>query len=189
MVFNSIARIGVLSLYFNGLNAICELHQRCCCRPDGALDPLRISGRTPFFNATCQPNATRCREASAPGPRSHVLGSIAARLRSPRQPKGRKSFICQYRVRRTKGSTWKERQVVLGTLAFLTVAEARDRARRYKAQAAEGIDPVEEKKEAKKAEETKRKADSFTFAKLVDRYEAEYLTELKPSGVAQKMRL
>ena len=51
-------------------------------------------------------------------------------------PKGRKSFIVQYRVRGTKGTSWKERQVVLGTLAFLTVAEARDRARRYKAQAA-----------------------------------------------------
>jgi hypothetical protein len=34
-------------------------------------------------------------------------------------PKGRKSFICQYRVRGAKGTTWKERQVVLGTLNFL----------------------------------------------------------------------
>ena len=58
-------------------------------------------------------------------------------------PKGRKSFICQYRVRAAKGTAWKERQVVLGTLAFLTVAEARERARRYKAQASAGIDPVE----------------------------------------------
>ena len=104
-------------------------------------------------------------------------------------PKGRKSFICQYRVRGAKGSKWTERQVVLGTLAFLTVAEARDRARRYKAQASEGTDPVEEKKETRKAEEIKRNADSFTFSKLVDRYEAERLTKLKPSGVEQKLRL
>ena len=40
-------------------------------------------------------------------------------------PKGRKSLICQYRVRGPKGTAWKERQVVLGTLAFLTVGEAR----------------------------------------------------------------
>jgi hypothetical protein len=72
-------------------------------------------------------------------------------------PKGRKSFIVQYRVRGAKGSKWTERQVVLGTLAFLTVAQARDRARQYKSKASEGIDPVEEKKEAKKAEEVQRK--------------------------------
>jgi integrase len=104
-------------------------------------------------------------------------------------PKGRKSFICQYRVRGTKGSKWTERQVVLGTLNFLTVAEARDRARRYKAQASEGTDPVEQTKQAQKAEEVQRKADAFTFAKLVDRYQNEYLTNLKPGGVAQKTRL
>lgn len=104
-------------------------------------------------------------------------------------PKGRKSFICQYRVRGAKGTKWIERQVVLGTLAFLTVAEARERARRYKAQASDGIDPVAETKEAKTAEETKRKADAFTFSKLVERYEAEYLVRLKPAGMAEKLRL
>jgi integrase len=104
-------------------------------------------------------------------------------------PKGRKSFIVQYRVRGTKGTAWKERQVVLGTLAFLTVAEARDRARQYKAQASQGIDPVEQTKAAEQAEAVQRKAGSFTFSKLVDRYEAEYLVKRKPSGIAQKLRL
>jgi integrase len=44
-------------------------------------------------------------------------------------------------------------------------------------------------KEAKKAEEVQRWADSFTFAKLVDRYQDEYLVALKPGGIAQKVRL
>jgi Arm DNA-binding domain len=64
-------------------------------------------------------------------------------------PKGRKSFIVQYRVRGAKGTAWKERQIVLGTLAFLTVAQASDRARQYKTKASEGIDPVEETKRGK----------------------------------------
>jgi len=105
-------------------------------------------------------------------------------------PKGRKSFICQYRVRGAKGTTWKERQVVLGTLNFLTVAEARDRARRYKAQASEGIDPVEQMKASAQAEEVQRKANALTFAKLVDRYTAEYLrVNRKPAGVEERLRL
>jgi integrase len=103
--------------------------------------------------------------------------------------KGRKSFICQYRVRGTKGKKWTERQVVLGTLAFMTVAEARDRARRYKVQASEGIDPVEERKEATRVEEAQRTASAVTLSKLVDRYEAEHLVTRKPSGAAQGRRL
>jgi integrase len=104
-------------------------------------------------------------------------------------PKGRKSFICQYRVRGRKGSAWKERQVVLGTLAFLTVGEARERARRYKSRASEGVDPVEELKAAKQAEVRKQQADAFTFARLVERYQNEYVIRRKPSGIAEKKRL
>jgi integrase len=104
-------------------------------------------------------------------------------------PKGRKSFVCQYRVRGTRGSKWVERQVVLGTLAFLTVAEARDRARRYKAKASEGVDPVEETRAAKQAEENTRTANALTFAKLVERYEVEHLVKRKPAGAAEQMRL
>jgi integrase len=104
-------------------------------------------------------------------------------------PKGRKSFICQYRVRGPKGTRWVERQVVLGTLAFLTVAEARDRARRYKVSASEGVDPVAERKEAERAAEKKRTADAFTLARLVARYETEHAVDLKPGGRQQRQRL
>jgi integrase len=104
-------------------------------------------------------------------------------------PMGRKSFLVQYRVRGPKGTPWKERQVVLGTLQFLTVAEARARAGRYKAKASEGVDPVLEIQAAEQAEVRKRSQDSFTFGKLVERYTNEHLVERKPAGRAEQVRL
>ena len=50
-------------------------------------------------------------------------------------PKGRKTFFDQYRFRQADG-TLKERQETIGTLGFLTVAEARNLARQLKAKAA-----------------------------------------------------
>ena len=104
-------------------------------------------------------------------------------------PKGKKTFLVQFRVRGPKGSKWKERQVKLGELSFMTVSKARARAGSYKSKASEGIDPVDELKAAQQAEETKQHANAFTFAKLVERYEAEYLVHRKPRGIEQKTRL
>src|SRR5215469_8159814 len=101
-------------------------------------------------------------------------------------PKGRKTFFVQYRFRQADGSL-KERQETLGTLDYLTVAEARNRARASKAKAASGVDPVGEKRAAKVAAEVERKADEFTLAKLVERYQKEHvLRNQKPSGARQK---
>src|SRR5262249_5806841 len=85
-------------------------------------------------------------------------------------PKGRKTFFVQYRFRQADGSL-KERQETLGTLDYLSVAEARNRARASKAKAASGIDPVNEKRAAKAAVEVERKTAEFTLAKLVERYQ------------------
>ena len=104
-------------------------------------------------------------------------------------PKGRKSFLVQYRVRGATGGKWLERQVVLGTLNIMSVAEARDKARHYKVQAAEGIDPVAMFKSAKQAEAEQQTSDAMTLTKLVDRYDAEYLVTRKPSGRIERMRL
>jgi integrase len=104
-------------------------------------------------------------------------------------PRGRKAFIVQYRVRGARGTAWKERQVTLGTLAFMTVAEARKRARLYKSKASEGVDPAQELRAAEQVEETQRQADAFTFGKLVERYTNEYLVRRKPSGIAERTRL
>ena len=42
---------------------------------------------------------------------------------------------------------------------------------------------------AAQVEDTQRKASSFTFAKLVERYQNEYVIHRKPSGIVQKTRL
>jgi integrase len=111
--------------------------------------------------------------------------------------KGVKTFLVQYRVRQPDGSKPTERQQKLGWLEYMSVADARELARQHKARAASGIDPVAEKRAAKAAEETakaaeeaQRKTDEFTLAKLVDRYEAEYVRpNRKPLGAYTKMAL
>jgi hypothetical protein len=101
-------------------------------------------------------------------------------------PKGRKTFFVQYRFRQADG-TLKERQETLGTLDHLTVAEARKRARASRPKAADGIDPVGEKRAAKAAAAVERKTAEFTLAKLVERYQKEHvLRNQKPSGARQK---
>jgi integrase len=98
-------------------------------------------------------------------------------------PKGRKTFLAQYRVR-INGSL-KERQETLGTLAFLTVAQARERARASKAAASAGIDPVAQRRAAETVERADRQAKEFTFAKLVERYMREYAQlNTRPSTAA-----
>jgi hypothetical protein len=58
-------------------------------------------------------------------------------------PKGRKTFLVQYRIRGAKGGKWLERQEALGTLADLkTLSKARDLARDRRVRAREGVDPV-----------------------------------------------
>jgi hypothetical protein len=110
--------------------------------------------------------------------------------------KGVKTFLVQYRVRQPDGKPV-ERQQKLGRLNYMTVAQARELARQHKAKAASGIDPVAEKRAARAAEaftkaaaEAQQKVDEFTFAKLVDRYEAEYVRlNNKASAAYSKMSL
>ena len=101
-------------------------------------------------------------------------------------PKGRKTFFVQYRFRQADGSL-KERQETLGTLDYLSVAEARNRARASKAKASAGIDPVGEKRAARAGVEVERKATEFTLKKLVERYQKEQVLEPKALGCAAKV--
>ena len=102
-------------------------------------------------------------------------------------PKGKKTFLVQYRVR--IDGKLKERQETIGTLAYLTVAQARDRARQSKAKASAGIDPVAEKRAEKQAVEAERKVKEFTLAKLVDRYLREHADlNTKASSAAETKR-
>jgi integrase len=88
-------------------------------------------------------------------------------------PKGVKTFILQYRYR-TDGGKLKERQEALGRLNFLTVAEARDRARQIKSRASAGFDPLAERQAEEAVKQAERQAKEFTFDKLVVRYMREY---------------
>jgi integrase len=101
-------------------------------------------------------------------------------------PKGRKTYIAQYRV--TGG-----REVVetIGTTHMLPkVADARERARVSLLQAKGGIDPVAERKRWQAAETKADEAQALTFEKLAASYTADYLAiNCKPSSAAQTSRL
>jgi integrase len=101
-------------------------------------------------------------------------------------PKGRKTFIVQYRVR--LDGKLKERQETIGTLAYLTVAQARDRARQSKAKASAGIDPVAERRADNAAEEAERQLKAFTFIKLIDRYQREYADRKTKASSAKETK-
>lgn len=69
-------------------------------------------------------------------------------------------------------------------------AQLHKQAQQSKARAPSGIDLVGEKRAAKTAAELERKATEFTLAKLIERYQKEYVARnQKPSGAQQKARL
>jgi integrase len=101
-------------------------------------------------------------------------------------PRGRKTWIAQYRVRdRVRGS--KEILETLGTMQLIpNVKDARDRARVSINKAREGINPVQERQQ-QAAEDA---ANAFTFAKLAERYMTEYAyRNTKQSTARQTERL
>src|SRR5215469_12536295 len=116
-------------------------------------------------------------------------------------PKGVKTLFIQYRYivseyRDQNGKRkrqWKERVEKLGRLNYLTVAEARERAKQIKAKASAGVNPVAEQQAAnaaaelaRKAAEDEREAAEFTLAKLVQHYQKEYVAQQKASSAKQK---
>jgi integrase len=102
-------------------------------------------------------------------------------------PKGVKTFILQYRYR-TDGGKLKERQEALGRLNFLTVAEARDRARQIKSRASAGFDPLAERRAVEAQEKAERARSDFTVARLVDRYMVEYADQNTKASTANVTR-
>ena len=91
-------------------------------------------------------------------------------------PKGRKTFIAQYRV-----SNGQEVVETIGTTAVLPrVAEARQRARHSMLKAKEGINPVTERRQHQAVEKAAAAAQALTFGKLVERYLTDYVD--RPSG-------
>ena len=101
-------------------------------------------------------------------------------------PKGRKTFIAQYRV---KGGS--EVVETIGTMQLIPkVAEARQHARASMLQARQGINPVAERRHREAADEAAAAAQALTFEKLVGRYLDEYAyLNTKPSSAAEIARL
>jgi integrase len=93
----------------------------------------------------------------------------------------------QYRYR-TTGGTLKERQEALGRLNFLTVAEARDRARQIKSRASAGFDPLAERQAEEAVKQAEKQAKEFTLVKLVDRYMTEYADHNTKASTASVTR-
>jgi len=101
-------------------------------------------------------------------------------------PKGRKTFIAQYRV---KGGP--EVVETIGTMQLIPkVAEARERARHSMLKAREGINPVAARRHQEAAEKAAAAAKALTFEKLARRYLDEYAyLNTKPSSAAEIARL
>jgi hypothetical protein len=101
-------------------------------------------------------------------------------------PKGRKTWVAQYRVRGGK-----EVLETIGTTALIpNVGEARERARASMLLARQGVHPGQRRKAAEAAVAAEETARQFTFAKLVERYMAEYAAlNTKPSTAAETRRL
>lgn len=101
-------------------------------------------------------------------------------------PKGKKTWVAQYRV--TGGS---EKIESLGTVALLPkLADAREKARYSMLQAKAGIDPVAERKHKQAAAKQAAEAEALTFGRLAERYVTEYAKlKRKPGTIAETDRL
>jgi integrase len=101
-------------------------------------------------------------------------------------PKGRKTFVAQYRV--VGGGEVVE---TIATMAVLpSVAEARQRARHSMLKAKEGINPVVDRRQRQAAERAAAAAQALTFEKLATRYIAEYAEpNCKPRSASETDRL
>jgi integrase len=101
-------------------------------------------------------------------------------------PRGRKTFVAQYRV---KGGP--EVVETIGTMQLIPkVADARQHARTSMLQARQGINPVAERRHREAADKAAAAAQALTFEKLAGRYLDEYAyLNTKPSSAAESARL
>src|SRR6516225_9352071 len=84
-------------------------------------------------------------------------------------PKGRRTWIAQYRV---KGG--KEVLETIGTFDLIPyVAKARELARASMLKARQGVHPAHERKQQEAAAKAEAVANAFTFHKLAERYGAQ----------------
>jgi integrase len=98
--------------------------------------------------------------------------------------RGRKTWIAMYRVNR------REVMETIGTMALIpSVAQARDCARASMLKARQGINPVEERRAIEAAQAAAAAIQTFTFARLVDRYMKEHAERhTRPSTARETQR-
>ncbi len=90
-------------------------------------------------------------------------------------PSGKKAFVLSYRAQGRK------RLMVLGRYgADLTLTQARDKARKERVQAKDGVDPLDLKR---------REVQGETFGNLIDRYVTDYDRPHKKTWEADRNRL
>ena len=97
----------------------------------------------------------RCRTAQSLEAKEFIVWDTNLRGFGLRvSPRGKKVSSANTGSEAPGAPPWKERQITLGTLAVLTVADARDRARPYKARAPKVLIRSRNYKAAEQAEET-----------------------------------
>src|SRR6516225_4980794 len=97
--------------------------------------------------------------------------------------RGRKTWICMYRVNR------KEIMETLGTMAVMpNVAQARDAARASMLKARQGINPVEQRRANDAAQAAAIAVQQFTFGRLVERYMKEHAERNTRQSTARETR-
>jgi Arm DNA-binding domain/Phage integrase family len=99
--------------------------------------------------------------------------------------KGRRSWICMYRV-----AGGKEVMETLGTMSLIpSVAEARDRARRSMDAARSGIHPVKQRKQKQAAEQAAAEEQAYKLEQMVEDYVCRHHRESRPSTIREARRL
>jgi integrase len=97
--------------------------------------------------------------------------------------RGRKTWIAMYRVNR------REVMETIGTMAIMpSVAQARDCARASMLKARQGINSVEERRANEAAQAAAAAIQTFTFARLVDRYMKEHAERHTRPSTARETR-
>src|SRR5262249_46617712 len=123
------------------------------------------------------------RQPAAPGQRAHYWDALVPGFGLRVTDRGAKSFVV---YRRWPGSRAPARRTI-GDIKSVTLAEARDKAREWITLAERGIDPAEQQRQAKIAEQRRRQA---TFKVVVETWLAsdEIKKTRTANNVAREMR-
>jgi integrase len=95
---------------------------------------------------------------------------------------GGRTYLCQYSLH---GQKWR---VALGACSALSLAKAREAAAAVMGDVAKGMNPALVRKEAARAEQTRRARDRLTLRVLIDDWNRLHLAARRPSYAAEAVR-